>query len=824
MAIQVASLEAVLDLDKKSFEKDLKATDKSLDKAKDGLKDFAGQAAKLGAGLTKATNKGRLGLSSIDQSAQNAKGSLSSMLGTLGGGAAAAAESSLNNVGDNVNKLGKSADTTRAKFGSMGNTLTSRMGKAGKSVKDFGKDSSKAMSNFIDDMRKATDEVDDLGDAGADAGKKFGGLADGLGDLIPGLDQLKGLASGGGPLTLLAGGALAVGAAIFDAGSDVQDTFNMIEARTGATGKKLEVLGRTAQTVFVSGFGDSLEGAADAVIQVNQVLGQTGDVALDSAKKALTMRDVFGIVIPESLRAVRSANKQFGDETGDTFDMMATVIQRVGDPYQDLADTVNEYSADLAQAGFTQAEFFGILEAGVSLGARNFDILADLVREFTIRIIDGSDKTKNALNSLFEATGQGSQEMASLKRELGETETALGENEAALKSSEGAFRAQADIVDDLEDALSSAQRKLDELSRPNLQGMEEFDDKLFDLDQGAKRLQLALLDLQEDTPAFENTKKQLEEVNKEMDRVALERDLTIGAQLREIEKAAQAGIEPIVSYEQALAAVAAQKGKIDELEGSLGKQTEALIPLANEYERLTDENKTLIEQQDELKEKLGELITPADEFLQKLASGEMTTRDAMSAIIDMLGDVENQVIADQLAVDLFGTKAEELGLDIVLALDPAVNKMIEFEGATDRAAAAMEQGLRPAIERYWRLAKVAFGEGAKTIISGDVGKVVEDAKRAINLGVKTIFGGDSAGAEAVPELSGGGIIPGPIGQAVPIIGHGGENVQTVEQQAAASGGITVIIQGSIFGEDHLQQIVMQTFGQLQTALVSGGNR
>jgi hypothetical protein len=45
MAVQVASLEAVLSLDKSKFDKGLKATDKGLDKTEDNLKAFAKQSA-----------------------------------------------------------------------------------------------------------------------------------------------------------------------------------------------------------------------------------------------------------------------------------------------------------------------------------------------------------------------------------------------------------------------------------------------------------------------------------------------------------------------------------------------------------------------------------------------------------------------------------------------------------------------------------------------------------------------------------------------------------------------------------------------------------
>lgn len=817
MAVQVASLEAVLSLDKSKFDKGLKATDKGLDKTEDNLKAFAKQSSRVGDALAEATKKGRLGLGDIDRGAANAKGTLSSMMSVVGGGAAAAAESSLNTVSGGIEGIGSAADQTRAKFGKMGSTLSSRMDKAGKSVKEFGKDTDRTMKDFIDDMRKAANEVDDLADAGDEASGSFDGMAGSITDMIPGLDSLASMATPAGALGLLATGAAAVGTAIITAGLDTQKTMNMMQARTGATGAELKELGRTARVVFVSGFGDSLEDAADAVVQVKQVLGETGNEAIESAKKAIIMRDVFAVDIPESLRAVRSANKQFGDETAATFDMMATLIQRVGDPSQDLADTINEYSADFAQAGFSQAEFFGILERGVSEGARNFDGLADVVREFTIRSIDGSEKTSAALNKLFATTGRGGQEYFALQAEIDRTTASIEDNIAAVEESQGAFEVQADIVNELEDQLSSARRELDELSRPNLKGMEEFDDKMFELDQRAKRLQLALLDLEEDTPAFEATKQSLEAVNTEMDRIALERDLTIGAQLREIEKAATAGLEPVVTYEQALADVAAKQDEISNLESAFIAQQEALEPLANEYKRLADEGERLADVQKDLEMQLEAMITPADDFLQALSTGAMTQRDAMSQVLQMLGQIEDQVIADQLAVELFGTKAEELGVDILLSMDPAIGAMVEFEGATNAAGAALNQGLGPAIQNIGRLFKTGLGGIGEKILEGDIEGLIKTTTK----GASVVLGAaQEAFLPELPSFAGGGIVPGPIGQPVPIMAHAGERVQA--QGQSGGGGVTVIVQGSINGDAHLKQVVNESFDMLNMALAGGG--
>jgi hypothetical protein len=210
------------------------------------------------------------------------------------------------------------------------------------------------------------------------------------------------------------------------------------------------------------------------------------------------------------------------------------------------------------------------------------------------------------------------------------------------------------------------------------------------------------------------------------------------------------------------------------------------------------------------------MITPADEFLQTLSTGAMTQRDAMSQVLQMLSQVEDQIIADQLAVELFGTKAEELGVDILLALDPAIGRMTEFEGATNAAGAALNQGLGPAIQNIGRLFKTALGGVGEFIAEGDIEGLIKTTARGAGI---ALGAAQEAFLPDLPGLAGGGIVPGPVGQPVPIIAHGGERVQTQAQQNG--GGVTVIVQGSINGDDHLKRVVMESFDMLNMALAGG---
>lgn len=582
------------------------------------------------------------------------------------------------------------------KIGANTKELTKGLQKSEKAVKGAGKN----LDSLTVEAEELSEELDNVGNKGRR----------GLGDVEAAANNAEGsigdmLAEFGGgaipailsPLGLLVSGILAIGAAVVGAALEYGDAMRDMQARTGKTGEELEALGDTALKVYGDNFGDSISDAADAVTQVTQVLGENGEALEHSAKMALLFRDTFDIDIPESLRAVRSAVDSFGIDSAQVFDMMAAVIQNVGDPAGDLADTVNEYSIVFARAGFSAEEMFGILQAGVREGARNFDVVADAVKEFTIRIIDGSETTEQALNDLFAAIGRG-EELLDLQRQVDEVSLALEENEAALESAEGAYKAQKSVVNDLERALGEARRELDELSRPKLQGMEELDDKLFETEQRAKRAQLALLDLEPETKPYEDTQELLDQINKEIDKLRLIRDLKYDEQFRELEKAVRPATEEAVTFGQAMDNIARKKEEIAGIEASLGVETGTLAELEGNFNAITQENEQLKQVLEELEAQLGGMETPARELLTGLADGTITGRDAMSEVIQMLKQVDDQVLQNKIGVALFGTKWEDLGPQVILALDPAIARLDNFEGAADAAAEAVGGGLGNAAE------------------------------------------------------------------------------------------------------------------------------
>lgn len=537
-------------------------------------------------------------------------------------------------------------------------------------------DFSDSFVDLSDVINDTGGELDDLGGIAGSAGSAFSAFGTVATGAIAGVTAV---------VAILVGVMVAVGKAAFDMAVEYDTALGDIEARTGKTGKELEQLGKTAQEVYKDNWGDSLEDVADAVVNVKQVIGKgMGQAELkDAAEDALIFRDVFEIDIPESTRAARSAVESFGITSTEVYDMMAATIQDVGDPAGDLADTVNEYSIIFAQAGFSAQEMFSILESGVGAGARNFDQIADTVKEFTIRIQDGSDSSRDALNDLYQATGSVGSGYFMLQERIDGTTQAIDDNKAALQDAEGAYKAQEKVVSDLEKQLSDAQRTLQELARPNLAGMEEFDNKLFELDQQAKQTQLSMIDLDKESPQFEQAQKQLDNINKEIDRLTLQRDLQIEPQLRAIEKAAADGEDQAVTYQQALADIAAQKDKIAGLEQQLAEENNQLGVQQSNVEGLTYKQDLLNGELAYQQDLLSQTKSPADELFAAISNGSVSAKDAMSQIITAIGQVDDKVLQNQIGVALFGTKWEDVGPQVIAAINPVNQQLQNTVGTVD---------------------------------------------------------------------------------------------------------------------------------------------
>ncbi|MFB7845528.1 phage tail tape measure protein [Streptomyces sp. NPDC056053] len=107
----------------------------------------------------------------------------------------------------------------------------------------------------------------------------------------------------------------------------------------------------------------------------------------------------------------------------------------------------------------------------------------------------------------------------------------------------------------------------------------------------------------------------------------------------------------------------------------------------------------------------------ATEFSNAFAKGGAPAREALEKVLDSLRNIEDPLKRNQLAVGLFGTKAEDLaGALDKMDLGTAAKQMEGFEGSTTRAGNSLRDNLGTALSRVGREAKLALGG----LFSGDV--------------------------------------------------------------------------------------------------------
>lgn len=304
-------------------------------------------------------------------------------------------------IQDNIGKAGKK---TAAE-------LNSNLGHIAASFKTTGQAANKAGDEYKKAGDKGKESGDKIKDALKDtAGNAVSGLTDRLGPLGDLLGKL-------GPAGTIAGVAMGAGlAAAAAAAKGLEEALKAsverlhVGALIGAQGggidpKRIAQLGKLAGQVYADNFGESLEAAGTAVRDVirNHLLP---DDAVDSAVKAaseklLTLGTVTEAGTEEVARSVKTLlNTGLVKTADEAFDLIAKGAQNGLNVAGDLLDTLDEYPTQLRKLGLDAQTSLGLLQQGLKAGARDTDIVADALKEFSIRAVDGSKQTADGFKRL----------------------------------------------------------------------------------------------------------------------------------------------------------------------------------------------------------------------------------------------------------------------------------------------------------------------------------------------------------------------------------------------------------------------------------------
>lgn len=355
----------------------------------------------------------------------------------------------------------------------------------------------------------------------------------------------------------LGGGAL-LAAGQFD------NAAGQIQAALGVTADEAELLEDKAKSVWKAGFGESLEEVSGALVRVRQNMKNIDDGDIEKiTRDALALAKTFESDVNEVTRAGNNLMTNFGISSEEAFDMMTKGAQNGLNFSNEMFDNLAEYAPLFANLGFTAEEMFGTLISGTQEGVYNLDYLNDMVKEFGIRLMDGSEKTQKAMSGIF--SPEGFSEFAENLKKYGkdsseylEVVAIMGEDYTnniiesmrkggleggkAWESLEFNMGRGREIIDGITDGSISGQEAMKEIAQALLQiedpvaqtalGVEMFGTKFEDLGTEAS---LAML----------SAGKSLEDFEGAMDSLAATQEQTFGQRWESFTRTAAASLEPL---------------------------------------------------------------------------------------------------------------------------------------------------------------------------------------------------------------------------------------------------------------------------------------
>ena len=250
-----------------------------------------------------------------------------------------------------------------------------------------------AIGNTEKQLKNYTSQLDDLKSESGNAESESEELADSVekaGDSAEnssgGFSVLKGALA-----NLVSEGINKVLDGLKDLTTDSSNAYSQFAAATGTATDAMGEYQTAIENVYKNNFGDSLEDVAGKMAKVKEITGEIDPTNLQTmTEKAMTLEDVFGMDMSESLRGVQSLMDHFGISSEEAFDLMSSGAQQGLNYSDELGDNIAEYAGKFSEAGFSAEEYFQYLQNGSQGGAYNLDKVNDSLNEVTTRLADGT--------------------------------------------------------------------------------------------------------------------------------------------------------------------------------------------------------------------------------------------------------------------------------------------------------------------------------------------------------------------------------------------------------------------------------------------------
>lgn len=294
------------------------------------------------------------------------------------------------------------------------------------------KDAIKEAAAAYDEYERAARSA---GEAGEQAGGSIlGGLrsaasgaagagqetAEGFMSGFAGASALTRIASATGPIGIALAGAAALGVmtgkVLVDniaAGMETKSTRDLFAARLGVDEATMSRYGQAASSAFTDAWGASVPDNLRAIqfaIQGGVIDRDASDAEIkQTIAQMQALAGVMEVDVQEAARATGQLIRgDFASSGTEAADIIVSGFQRGLDISGDWLDTVTEYTTQFRKLGLDGNDALGLIQQGLQGAARDSDVVADSMKEFSIRAVDGSKLTAEG----FAAIGLDADNMA----------------------------------------------------------------------------------------------------------------------------------------------------------------------------------------------------------------------------------------------------------------------------------------------------------------------------------------------------------------------------------------------------------------------------
>ncbi|RIT58841.1 phage tail tape measure protein [Mycobacteroides abscessus] len=268
-------------------------------------------------------------------------------------------------------------------------------------------------TNLVDGMRAQAGQAAQLG---RDMGNGFsGGFTHGVSSAA----SIARLGTAGGPIGAALLGLTAVGILVgsrlsnaIAEGMATTATTKLFQGRMGLDDTSMSNYARAAGQSYANNFGASVAdnlSVAQAALRNNLIKPNSPDDEIQ-----YTIQQLQGVAqvvekTPQELAhsATQLMRTGLANSVTEALDIITAGSQKGLDVTGDWLDSIGEYSTQFRKLGLTGSETMTLLKQGIEGGARDTDKVADSLKEFSIRAVDGSKSTKEG----FEALGFNADEM-----------------------------------------------------------------------------------------------------------------------------------------------------------------------------------------------------------------------------------------------------------------------------------------------------------------------------------------------------------------------------------------------------------------------------